>query len=217
MENLRMATKNANKIVNENLPKLSYFNDVNFRKNAPNLKRYITKDVLDGNQWLIYLSSSNSMIVDESRLPHQDVPIEALQLLIVHEYIHMASTDVEKGTIGFESKDLPITYNEALTQWLALKLCYGDKIEELLPVNFVYPESVKRVHELIKDVGEEVIFNHFFEANTKKNVSEIPKDKKDKWINTILELSTSYEEKLSKSSMDILHEKINETKQQGIK
>ena len=159
MENLRIATKNANKIVNEKLPQLPYFNDVNFRKNAPNLKRYITRDVLEGNQWLVYLSSSNSMIVDESKLPHQDVPIEALQLLIVHEYIHMASTDVEKQVIGFESKDLPITYNEALSQWLALKICYGDKMEELLQVNFVYPESVKKVHELIKDVGEEVIFN----------------------------------------------------------
>lgn len=217
MENLRMATKNANKIVNENLPKLPYFNDINFKKNAANLKRYITKDVLGGNQWLIYLSSSNSMVIDESKLPHQDVPIEALQLLIVHEYIHMASADVEKGVIGFESKYLPITYNEALTQWLALKICYGDKIDKLLQVNFIYPESVKKVHELIKDVGEGVIFNHFFEADIKKNVSEIPKDKKDKWKNTILELSLSYEEKMSKSSMDILHDKINETKHPGIK
>lgn len=217
MENLRIATKNANKIVNEKLPQLPYFNDVNFRKNAPNLKRYITRDVLEGNQWLVYLSSSNSMIVDESKLPHQDVPIEALQLLIVHEYIHMASTDVEKQVIGFESKDLPITYNEALSQWLALKICYGDKMEELLQVNFVYPESVKKVHELIKDVGEEVIFNHFFEADIEKNLKEMPKDKKKKWIDTMLDLSCSYEESLSRTSLDILHSKVNDTKQQTTK
>lgn len=214
MEKLRKATLEANKIVNQKLPQLPYFNDVNFRKNAPNLKRYITNDVLPSNQFVVYLSPSNSIVVDESKLPHEEVPIEALQLLIVHEYIHMASTNVKDQIIGFESKDLPITYNEALTQWLALKLCYGDKLEEAIQTNFVYPESVKKVNELIKAVGEEIIFNHFFESDIKSNINEMPIDKKSLWIDKILELSTSREEKLSASGLQELQDKVDAVRTQ---
>ena len=50
-----------------------------------------------------------------------------------------------------------------------------------------------------------------------KNLKEMPKDKKKKWIDTMLDLSCSYEESLSRTSLDILHSKVNDTKQQTTK
>lgn len=217
MEKLRQATVNANKILLERLTQLSYFNNENFNKNIINLQRIITDNFLKGNQLLVYSAINNAIIFDESKIKSEDIPLEILEILILHEYIHMSSTDLAKQIIGFESPSLPIAYNESLTQWLTLKLYYGDKLEDALNTNFIYPESVRQVDKLIKELGEEVIYNHFFDADIQKNISELPQDKKDFWINTILNLSSSYEEQVSKENLEELQYDIEETKNQGTK
>ena len=211
MEKLKKATFNANKILVEGLSQLPYFNNINLNKNIKSLKRILTSNFLPANQLLVYSSSNNSLVLDETKINYNNISDEILEMLIIHEYIHMASTNLEKQIIGFSSPSLPITYNEALTQWLTLKIYYKDKLEEALEKNFLYPESVKCIHKLIKEIGEEIVFNHFFETDVMKNINEIPHDKKDAWINLILDLSCSEEELLSKDSMNELEQSINET------
>ena len=102
---------------------------------------------------------------------------------------------------------MPITYNEALTQWLTLKLYYGKKnMEEAIQKNELYPESVRRINSLIERVGEENIYNGFFEADIKKNLNQMPKEFKSELLDEILRFANSNEEKLSKLSIQKLEQ-----------
>ena len=53
MEKIRKAPLNANRILVEELKKLSNFNNGNLNKNIETLKRVITNNLLVGNQILI--------------------------------------------------------------------------------------------------------------------------------------------------------------------
>lgn len=210
IERLKKATQKVNKIVLEKLPKLPYFDNTNFNENVKTFKRdliYGEKLTADG-QLALYSSRLNTLFIDENNLD-ENISDEQLELLILHEYLHMASTDTEKQIVGFESDAMPVTYNEALTQWLTLKLYYGqDNMEKAIQNNIIYTESVKRVDSIIANVGEENVFNRFFEADIRKNISELPKECKGEWLDEVLNLGNSEEEKLSKASLAKLEEKI---------
>lgn len=204
IERLKRATNNVNRILTEKLPKLLYFNDTNFNKNAPTFNRnliYGEKLSPDG-QMALYLAKINTLIIDESNL-NDSISDEQLEIIILHECLHMASTDLEKQIIGLESEAMPITYNEALTQWLTLKLYYGqENIEEAIQKNRIYHDSVLTIHSLIKKIGEEHIYSGFFEADIKRNSKDIPKEYRSEWIDTILDLENSSEEAHSKVSIE---------------
>ena len=139
-----------------------------------------------------------------------NISVENLAILILHEYIHMASTDYTRQIIGFESEILPKTYNEALTHWLALKLFYGDdKLENAVNNNIIYPNSVRQIDRLIRETSEKEIFNHFFEADINKNSSQMSKKTRMKWVDVILKLSSSEEEKITNSGLQKIQDKIN--------
>ena len=127
----------------------------------------------------------------------------------MHEYLHMASANLEKQTVGFESDALPVTYNEALTQWLTLKLYYGqENMKEAIQNNVIYSESVTKIDAMIAKIGEEYVFNGFFEANIGKNTNELPKKYKGDWIDTIISLVKSNEEKTANLSLERLENNI---------
>lgn len=216
IERLKKVTLKVNEIIRDKLPKLPYFNNANFNKNLPTFKRGLVygEDLLGNNQLAAYFSKLNSIFIDESKV-NEDISDEQLEVLILHEHIHMASTDLENQKIGFESEAMPVTYNEALTQWLTLKLYYGEEnMDKAIQNNILYPESVKRVDELIKKIGEEDIFRGFFEADIKKNTTEFPKENKSIWLDTVLQLGSSEEEKVSQMGLDQLEQKIIKQKEE---
>ena len=210
IERLKKATQKVNKIVLEKLQELPYFNNTNFNENLKTFKRdliYGEKLTTDG-QLALYSSRLNTLFIDENNLD-EIISDELLELLILHEYLHMASTNQEKQIVGFESEAMPVTYNEALTQWLTLKLYYGqENMQEAIRNNIIYPESVKRVDSIIANVGEENVFNRFFEADIKKNISELPRGCRNEWLNQILFLGDSEEEKNAKLSLERLEQNI---------
>ena len=117
IERLKKITKNVNNKLIENLQKLKYFNSTNFNKNIVTFKRFLIsgEKISTDGQLALYSSKLNTLIIDEYNL-NENISDEQLEILILHEYLHMASTDLEKQVIGFESEAMPITYNEALTQ-----------------------------------------------------------------------------------------------------
>lgn len=212
IERLKKVTLKVNEIIRDKLPRLPYFNNANINKNLSTFKRELLygNDLLVNNQLAAYSSKLNSLLIEEEKV-NEDISDEQLEILILHEYIHMASTDIENQVVGFESNVMPVTYNEALTQWLTLKLYYGEEdMDKAIQNNILYPESVKMVDGLIKTIGEEEMFNGFFEANIKKNTTELPKEKKDIWLDTVLQLGSSEEERVSKNGLKQLEQKILE-------
>ena len=212
IERLKKATLKVNEIISGRLPQLLYFNNVNINKNLSTFKRELLygNDLLVNNQLAAYSSKLNSLLIEEEKV-NENISDEQLEILILHEYIHMASTDIENQVVGFESNVMPVTYNEALTQWLTLKLYYGEEdMDKAIQNNILYPESVKMVDGLIKTIGEEEMFNGFFEADIKKNTTELPKEKKDIWLDTVLQLGSSEEERVSKNGLKQLEQKILE-------
>lgn len=212
IERLKKATLKVNEIISGRLPQLLYFDNVNINKNLSTFKRELLygNDLLVNNQLAAYSSKLNSLLIEEEKV-NENISDEQLEILILHEYIHMASTDIENQVVGFESNVMPVTYNEALTQWLTLKLYYGEEdMDKAIQNNILYPESVKMVDGLIKTIGEEEMFNGFFEADIKKNTTELPKEKKDIWLDTVLQLGSSEEERVSKNGLKQLEQKILE-------
>ena len=210
IERLKKATKNVNKKLTEGLSKLPYFNSTNLNKNAITFRRYLIngEKIVTNGQLALYSSKLNTLIIDESIL-EENISDEQLEILILHECVHMASTDLEKQVIGFESEAMPITYNEALTQWLTLKLYYGKKnIKEAIQKNELYSESVIRINSLIEKNGEAIIYNGFFEADIQKNLKQFPKETKPDLIDEILFFGNSNEEKNAKISMKKLEKNI---------
>ena len=214
LERLKKATGNVNRILQEKLPELPYFDNTNFNINAKTFKRslvYGQKISLD-NQLALYSSKLNTLLIDEENLT-DNISDEQLELLILHELIHMASTNLENQTIGFESEVLPITYNEGLTQWLTLKLYYGkEKLKEAISKNIIYPETVKKIDSVIEKYGENTIFNGFFESDINKNIDNMPGTIRNKLLYEILTFVNSNEEKISKASIIKLNDKINNFK-----
>ena len=207
---LKNATLKVNEIIVNKLLKLPYFNNSNFNKNISTLKRILITDgpLLEEGQLAAYSSKTNSLYVDYCNIC-ESISDEQLEILILHEYIHMASTDLKKQIIGFESEIIPITYNEAITQWLTLKLYYGDEnLNKAIEKNIIYPESVKLIDSFIKDVNEENVLNGFFEANIKKNTTQFPKENKNKLFDIIIRLGNSQEEQISQKRLDNLNKKL---------
>ena len=214
IERLKKATKNINKKFTEGLQKITYFNSANLNKNSVTFKRLLVKGekISSAGQLALYSSKLNTLIIDEYNL-NENISDEQLEILLLHEYLHMASTDLEKQVIGFESFAMPMSYNEALTQWLTLKLYYGENfIKENLQNNQIYSESVIRIDSLIEKIGEENVFYGFFEANIDKNLKNMPKEFKSIWLDEILYLGSSNEEKIAKISMEQLENRIISSK-----
>ena len=66
IEKIRKAMKLAVDKITKNVYNLSYFNAINYNKNATNLKKVVVSDekLLSANQLAIYDSFSNTVIVD---------------------------------------------------------------------------------------------------------------------------------------------------------
>ena len=107
-----------------------------------------------------------------------------------------------------------MVYNEACTQWLTLKLFYdNDDFEQGLVSNFIYPESVRELNILISNgINEDVIFSGFFEANINVSTMLMNNEQKSKWVDFVLKMSTSLEERVASFEMEQLQQKIADSK-----
>lgn len=215
IEKLQRALEIAMYKITKNAHNLSYFNSINYQKNIVSLKKGVISDkkVLSTNQLALYDAFSNSIIVDFFELTN-DINVEQLALLLLHELVHMMSTNRELNKMGYNDASLPLTYNEACTQWITLKLFYdNNNFEQGLANNFIYPESVKALDKAINNgLNEEILFSGFFEANIHTSISLMNSEQKSKWLDLFLEMSTSLEEKISSSDMEQLQQKIDDSK-----
>lgn len=208
MEILKRATSKATQDVLK-LYDLPYFDKKNYEENKSTLKFILALgdegEFLSDDQVAIYVASTNSIYLKDSLLHKTLIDEEVLRMILLHELIHMASTDRKKGRVGFETDAFPITYNEGCTQFLTLKVL-DKKIEE----NIMYPESTKYVKEVIDSLGEEKIFNGFFEAKPRKSVDGFTPKELDNWIDTIMALTRSLEEQRAKEGIKTINDQIEE-------
>lgn len=207
-DKLRLATRIVNSIIENHLFNLSYFNKENLMCNSKTFKKVIVEDgknFFSDNQIAIYISKTNTLAID-SRLINENITIEMLVLIILHECLHMVSFDSNTAIIGYENEALPITFNESCTQFLALKLMheYGIKIE-----NFMYVDSVSLLNKMIKDIDEETLFSGFFKADLKLMLGKLSSEKKSTFIDYILQFSQLSEEKKSMESINSFNDKLH--------
>ena len=210
VEKLKKATKKVMQIINEKIITLPYFNGKNLSINKDTLKKIIVEgDFLPNGIIAVYIAKTNAIYIQEETL--ENISEEKLVETLLHEFIHFLSANLETTIVGFDDKTLPITYNEALTQWLTLKSLY-ENMQQALETNIIYPESVIKINNLINNIGEHTIFNGYFENDIKKSLSQMSKDSKALWLNSIMELFNSKEEKISIERLNELENKVNNSK-----
>ena len=201
IERLDRIQKKVDKILENDLYTLPYFNDINYQKNKKTLKKYIFEEPIADNHSIgIYDSYANIIGID-SNLIFDETTDEELIVTLLHEHIHMASTDLERHVVGFNNEALPFTYNEAATQYLALKLYYNN-MDIAFKNNKMYNESVIKFYNVLNEIGECTIYNGFFEADSKKNATEMTPNQKQKWLDYILSSFNTNEEVCTKHIID---------------
>lgn len=131
-------------------------------------------------------------------------------MLILNKLIFIASTNKEKNRSGFIHEALPITYNEGCRQYLTLKTLYGESLSNYIDSCNIYPESTKEIKKLVAELGEEKVFDGFFSADVRKHADNLNPKELDRWVDTIMVLTNSLEEKMSKESANLLQEREEE-------
>lgn len=217
-ERIKAIEAKARKILEEKLPSLPYFNDANYTSNSKTLRKVVltgSNSLMDYGQFAMYWPSKNVLTVDERSI-NDEVSDDFLVMFMIHELIHMASTDLKRMASGFQGSGLPASYNEALTQWLTLKIFLGDEhINESVERNTIYPESVNRAHEMVSELGEEVVFNGFFKADIKANVKALDENQKSKWLDNIVKFHSSNEEKTIQESIGAIYRDFGEDREEN--
>lgn len=210
IEKLNKATKKVMQIISKKIITLPYFNDKNLNINKNTLKKILVEgEFLPNDVVAIYITKTNTIYIQKETL--ENITEKKLVEILLHEFIHYLSANLETKIVGFDDKTLPITYNEALTQWLTLKSLY-ENMQQALETNIIYPESVIKIDNLINNIGEYTIFNGYFENDIKKSLSQMSKDSKALWLNSIMELFNSKEEKISIERLNELENKVNNSK-----
>ena len=204
MDIIRNAYNRATQLVTK-IYDLSYFDKTNYEKNIHDFEPVLVTEkdskLFGQNELALYYPIINKLCIQESLL-HEGVLNEDITCLVMlHEMLHMASTNREKQETGFNHEAYPITYNEGLTQYLALKIYY-DNIEEAIKNNIIYPESTTYVKKIIDELGEEKVFNGFFKAKARESVEKFSPKELDKFTETIMALTNSLEEKQSKENLN---------------
>ena len=241
MNILNRATARAVELIKK-LYNLSFFDKSNYETNIKDIRFILATDdeieeskeengFLDKNQIALYVAKINAVIIKKSLL-EQGVLLDenTVCMVLLHELIHMASTDRKKGFIGLFHEALPITYNEALTQYLALKLFYTDVpskdsdnyissifsglriLDEAIDKNQFYPESVKTIRDLIKVFGEDKIFTGFFEADARKSIDSFKPQQLDFLTDYLMVLSNSLEERMAKEELESIEKEVKAVK-----
>ena len=177
---------------------LEYFDKTNYEKNIKDLGFSI---INDDNNYLFtetiavfYSPQENKIFIDESLMNEGLLSEEVMGVVMLHELLHMASTNRKNYKSGFNHKALPITYNEGCTQYLAIKLYYDD-LEKGIETNSFYPESTKAIKHIVDLLGENKIFNGYFTADPRKAADGLSPKELDTWVDTIMVLQNSLEEK----------------------
>ena len=217
MTKLNSATSRALELLDK-LRTLSYF-DSTFLDNNLKTLRKATVSNEDGisfftaSQAAVYLSSINSLLLKDELLDMREINEDALTLIILHELIHMASTNLETQVIGYSNSALPVTFNEACTQYLAIKVMFEENMDQGLSTNFIYPESTLKIKALIDEIGEEALYRGFFKAEVINMTNNMDKEAKSKWIDTIFEMFYTNEEKVSTSGVNNFNNTVEEYKE----
>lgn len=219
IEKIKGIETSARKIMERGLRALPYYNDSNYSKNSKTLKRIVLSgdnNLMDYGQFAMYWPSNNTLTVDEHILNNDEVPDEFLTMMMIHELLHMASTDIDKKVSGFQHEAMPASYTEALVQWLTLRLYFGrEHIDEIVEKNEIYPESVKLLNNMIHEIGEESAYRGFFEADVKSHTKGLNDKQKSRWMDYFAKFHLSEEEKSIQKSIKSIYDNNKDNKDEA--
>ena len=204
----------AVEIINERLWSKKYFTSVHYLNNMGTFQKLlVSKNDLDINSLATYLVSANILLVQEEYIDL--LPDDVLVILTIHELLHFFSANRAKNITGYKTDEFwPSSYNEGCTQWLALRLFYGDEYKEGLKSNFVYPKSVDSIDKLVDIFGEDVIFQGYFYNDLKMSSDLMDKSKKHIWVDIFINMGFSAEEHTFEDNIKHWQSLIDEYKRQ---
>ena len=215
MSTLKEASTKALELL-KGLYDFKFFNKDNYEKNIETFQFVLVEEdetkLFSEGQFALYVAKTNAIYVKEDMLRMGVIDKEQVTKMLLHELVHMASANRKRNRVGFNHEASPITYNEGCTQYLTLKLYDKENFDKEIENNIMYPQSTKIVKECVDDLGEETIFKGFFEANLRKSVYGFSPKTLDRWIDYVMKLSNTLEEKISKENNERLVNKIEEAK-----
>ena len=212
------ATNAVNNIIMNKVIELPYFNNKNLNNNISYFNKTIVEDedILPDMYLAAYSSRINSIIVQPKDV--EKATDEQLVSILLHEHIHMLSSDMKNGNIGYNDGKEPVIFNEAATQWLTLKLINeNNNMDDAIKNNVLYKESVKKIDDIIKCVGEENFYSHYFEASLKTMLEEQNEYNFDVIVNCLSDMKESNEEVLAEQELNKLKNNIIEYEQKNEK
>ena len=192
---------------------LKYFDKSNYENNKKDMGLILVDEEngkLFGKDQVAMYMPNNSLCVKESILHNYKLDEEVIRTILLHELVHMASTNKEKGKTGFAHEAFPLVYNEGCTQYITLKLLYGDEIDKGLSSNTFYPESTSFIRKIVEGIGEEKLFNGFFEAKPRKSVDGFTPKELDVYIDSVMAMSMCNEEQMALDNMNQMNNNVEE-------
>ena len=127
------------------LKDLKYVNLENYEKNIKDFGFCFIDEsdttIFSELEFAWYIPSMNKIALKESIIKMGYINEEYLTILFLHELVHLSSTSRETGIIGYENSIMTITFNESCTQYMALKLYYGENLDNKIDNSLITKPS----------------------------------------------------------------------------
>lgn len=176
-------TRNINDIITNKVFNLPFFNKNNYNINIKTFKRTLITDYENYINKLppaFYNSKDNTIYIGQ---------IVFHPALLLHEMIHMLSSDIDKKICGYADNMEHYYFNEAATQYLTRKF-FGNQNN-----SNGYDEITDIFELMVKKYGENVMFNGFFEASFNKFIEQFNEVERKKVNIAITQINDTMKEK----------------------
>jgi len=175
IEEIQKITKDINGIIINDVLKLPYYNSINYDNNVKTFKRTLItnyENYIDKLPPAFYNSKDNTLYIGQ---------VAFHPALLLHEMIHMLSSDINKKICGYANNMEHYYFNEAATQYITRKY-FGNQND-----SNGYEEITDIFELMVKKYGEDKMFNGFFEADFNKFINPF-NDEERKKINVAIKL-----------------------------
>ena len=181
----------------------------NFVKNMRGLHRSLVTDRFFGENnpysIAVYIMQTNTLVVDKHNFSNL---IYHNFTLILHEYVHILSSNLEKFITGYQIDEEHKMFNEAATQWLVCKIL-GIDVND----NPIYTEPTKMFDDLVRVFGEEKMYSGFFDADYSKFLSQFTDIEKAVIEQKVTEMNKTLEAQQLKETFTYLDKRFQEIKE----
>lgn len=168
IEEIQKITKDINGIIINDVIKLPYYNSINYDNNVKTFKRTLITDYenyIDKLPPAFYNSKDNTLYIGQ---------VAFHPALLLHEMIHMLSSDINKKICGYANNMEHYYFNEAATQYITRKY-FGNQND-----SNGYEEITDIFELMVKKYSEDKMFNGFFEANFDKFINQFNEEERKK-------------------------------------